>query len=59
MSETPETCTHPIWEPCRLHPVDCPNCRNGDNCQMRETMQAQPDRIKRCRFFRPKGQLTL
>jgi len=59
MSETPETCTHLIWEPCKLHPVDCPNCLNEVSCQMREIMQAHPDQIKRCRFFRPKGQLKL
>ena len=52
-SETPETCTKAIGEYCRLHPVDCPNCANDDGCQMKETMQAHSDVIKRCRFFRP------
>ena len=54
MSETPDNCTHPIWEPCRLHPVDCENCMHADVCRMRETFQAYPDQIKRCRFFRAK-----
>jgi len=54
MSETPESCTKRIWEPCLLHPVDCDNCQNGDVCQMRETMQAHPDLIKSCQFFRKK-----
>jgi len=54
MSETPETCTKSINEPCLLHPVDCPNCQNGDVCQMREDMRAHPDQIKSCRFFRKK-----
>lgn len=54
MSETPETCTKKIWEPCLLHPVDCPNCSNEDGCQMREIMEAHSDKIKSCRFFRKK-----
>jgi len=57
MSETPDTCTHPITEPCRLHPVDCPNCLNGDRCQMKADMQAHKDKIRRCRFYRPKKTL--
>ena len=51
---TPETCTKPIWESCKLHPVDCHNCKNEDGCQMRETVQAHPYAIKRCRFYEPK-----
>jgi len=54
MSETPENCTKLIWESCRLHPVDCDNCQNGDRCQMRADMQAHPDKIKSCRFYRSK-----
>jgi len=54
MSETPETCTKRIYEPCLLHPVDCPNCQSGDVCQMREDMQRYPEIIKSCRFFRKK-----
>jgi len=55
MSETPESCTKSIHEVCLLHPVDCPNCINGDVYQMRETMQAHSDKIKRCKFFRRKS----
>jgi len=55
--ETPETCTHQIGDPCKLHPVDCDNCMNGDVCQMRADMQAHPDKIKRCRSYRPKKRL--
>jgi len=51
--ETPESCTKPINQPCRLHPVDCDHCRLGARCQVRETMQAHKDKIKRCRFYRP------
>lgn len=47
-------CTKSIHEPCHLHPVDCPNCLNGDVCQMRETFEAHPDKLKRCRFYQPK-----
>ena len=54
MTERPGECTKQIWEPCRLHPVDCENCRNGDVCQMRETMEAHLDKIKRCKLFDPK-----
>jgi len=53
-AETPETCTHAITEPCLLHPVDCPNCENGDTCQMRPTMEVHRDVVKRCKFFRRK-----
>ena len=53
-AETPESCTKKIWEPCLLHPVNCPECRNGDRCQMRPDMEAHPDKIKSCRFFRRK-----
>ena len=51
--ETPETCTKKYWEPCRLHPVDCPNCESGDTCQMRKDKHAHPDVFKSCGFFRP------
>ena len=59
MSERPGECTKEIWEPCRLHPVDCPNCRNEATCQMKDTIRAHPDMIKRCKHFDPKkGRLT-
>ena len=50
--KTPHTCSTSINEPCPFHPVDCPRCVNRDMCQMRETMQAHPDKIKRCKFYR-------
>lgn len=59
MSETREECTKKSYEPCRLHPVDCPNCAKGDTCQQREITQAHPDKIKSCRQFWPKGQTHL
>jgi len=52
-------CTKSINEPCRFHPVDCDNCRNGDVCQMRADVKAHPDKIKRCRFYRPKKRLDV
>lgn len=52
--ETAENCTKTIQESCRLHPVDCGNCQNGDVCQQRKDMQAHPDKIKSCLHFRPK-----
>jgi len=55
MSETPESCTKNISELCKLHPVDCPNCVRGDVCQQRPIMEAHPDKIKSCRFFRRRG----
>lgn len=57
--EVPEECTKPIWEPCRLHPVDCENCQHGDGCNMRDIAMANPDKIKRCRFFRPRQEVSL
>jgi len=45
-------CTKQIHQECALHPVDCPNCVHKDKCQMRETMQAYPEIIKRCKFFK-------
>jgi len=51
MSKRPESCTHRMSEPCRLHPVDCPNCVYGDRCQQRTFMQKYPEKIKSCRFF--------
>lgn len=53
-SETYESCTKTIYEPCRLHPVDCENCVQGAGCRQREVMQTHPDKIKSCRAFRPK-----
>lgn len=55
MSKSPENCTKPIWEECKLHPIDCDNCENEPGCRMKEDMRAHPDTIKRCRFFRLKG----
>jgi len=54
ISETPKICSKKIWELCRRHPVDCPNCVNEPGCQMKDDMRAHPDKIKRCRFFRPR-----
>jgi len=51
MSESRAHCTHPIWEPCLLHPVDCPNCMWSVSCSMRPYFEAHKDRLKRCRFF--------
>lgn len=51
MSEGAGTCSKPVWEECRLHPVNCVHCVNRDVCQMRETFQAHPDKLKRCRLF--------
>jgi len=60
MSETPEDCTKPWYEPCQLHPVDCPTCTNEPTCQMKADMQAHKDKIRRCRQYRRKpGQKTL
>jgi hypothetical protein len=59
MAETPESCTHAINEPCKLHPVDCPRCVNADKCGQKEEVQKYPDQIKRCKFFRAKGQVKL
>ena len=53
-SERPGECTREVWQPCRLHPVDCPNCKNESSCQMKDTMRANPDKIKRCKHFDPK-----
>jgi len=55
MSEGVFECTKKITEPCSLHPMDCPNCVNGAVCGMRAIMEARPDIIKRCRFFRKKS----
>jgi len=54
MSETLYFCTKQSWEPCKLHPVDCPNCINADVCQVRETKLAHPDAFRSCRFYRSK-----
>jgi len=59
MSETPESCTKSINEPCKLHPVDCPNCIRADVCQQSALMRAHPDKIKSCPGFRSRGQTTL
>ena len=54
MTETPEECTKKIYEPCRLHPVDCPNCENEPTCRIKDVMRAHPNQIKRCKQFDPK-----
>lgn len=54
MSETIENCTKRLSEPCKQHPVDCPNCENGRTCGQRMDMRAHPDKIKSCPHFRPK-----
>jgi len=55
MSENRAHCTHPIWEPCALHPVDCPNYRWSQTCQMRLFFLVYKGRLKRCRFFEKRG----
>lgn len=59
MRESYKECSLPITEPCPYHPVDCPNCEDGDVCQMREDMQSHPNIIRRCRFFRKKKERLL
>jgi len=54
MSETRENCTKTVYDECRLHPVDCPNCVHGDTCKARSWMQANPSALKSCRHFRKK-----
>jgi len=55
MSEAPGECSKPITEPCRLHPVDCPHCKNEPTCKLKEIYQGHKDKIKRCRFYEPSG----
>lgn len=55
MSEETEfygTCSKPINQPRRLHPVACDKCLNGPRCQMKDLVLSAPDKIKRCRFYR-------
>lgn len=54
MSESYKECSVPAGQECPYHPIDCPNCVNGDVCQQRPEMERHRDVIKRCRFFRPK-----
>jgi hypothetical protein len=51
--ESYEHCSKAYYEPCRLHPVNCDNCRSGSTCQMRQDKKAHPDVFKSCKFYRP------
>ena len=50
-AETPESCLAGVNEACRMHPVDCPTCKNEKTCQQKDDMQKHPQ-IKSCPHHR-------